>query len=303
MTDFERILIIKHGAFGDLIQGQGAIQDIRSAYPAAHLTLLTSPVFESLMRRCPSLDAVIVDARKPYWQLRQLWLLARQLRAQGFDAVIDLQNSSRTNLYRQYLLSKSYWIGRLPHEPKPASGLKGLQTLFEINKIPTKHLVQPDLGWLVDDVTKPLSSVGVHGTYCVLVPGASAAHPEKRWPYYSELATLLAKAGHQVVTILGPDETQLANDFATPVMTGLSWFELAGLMQQAKFVIGNDTGPCHLASGMRRPGLALFGPTTSAERSELARGLFETVKTNQLADLKADAVYHMIVSRLADQWA
>ncbi len=302
MADVKRILIIKHGAFGDLIQGQGAIQDIRLNFPKAHLTLLTSPAFESLMRRCPHLDAVITDARKPYWHLHYLLQLAKKLGTQKFDAVIDLQNSSRTNFYRRYYLSKSHWIGRLPSEPKPVSGLKGLQTLFEKNQIATQYLMQPDLNWLTDDVAKPLANVAVEGDYCVLIPGASAAHPEKRWPYYPQLAAQLTKAGHSVIVILGPDEAALAQDFTTPVLTGLSWFELAGLIQQATFVIGNDTGPCHLASGMRRPGLALFGPATSAARSELARGLFETLETNQLADLTADEVYQIIVSRLVNQW-
>ncbi len=303
MAEWKRILIIKHGAFGDLIQGQGAIQDIRLACPKAHLTLLTSPAFAPLIQRCPHLDAVMTDARKPYWQLQQLWHLAKQLRVPKFDAVIDLQNSGRTNWYRKHLLTQSHWIGRRPHEPKPVSGLQGLQTLFEVNHIPTQHLMQPELSWMADDVSKPLAGVGVKGDYCVLIPGASAAHPEKRWPYYPQLAQLLTQAGYTVVTILGPDEAQLTHAFSTPVLSDLSWFALAGVLQQAKFVIGNDTGPSHVASGFRRPGLALFGPTTSAKRSELARGLFETVETNNLSELSAEAVFVMIVDRLQGAWA
>lgn len=301
MSD-KRILIIKHGAFGDLIQAQGAIQDIRLNFPNAHLTLLTAPVFESLMQRCPHLDAVITDARKPYWQLRQLWQLAKTLQQPKFDVVIDLQNSTRTNWYRRYFLSKSHWIGRLPTEPKPVSGLKGLATLFEVNQVATQYLMQPDLSWLADDVAQPLTGIGVSGDYCVLIPGASAAHPEKRWPYYTQLAERLVQAGHQVVTVLGPDELALAQGFTTPVLTGLNWFELAGLIQQSAFVIGNDTGPCHLASGMHKRGLALFGPTTSAARSELARGPFETVEASQLTALSAETVHAMITHRLAEAW-
>lgn len=303
MADVKRILIIKHGAFGDLIQGQGAIQDIRLAFPKAHLTLLTSPAFASFMRRCPHLNAVITDARKPFWQLGKLLHLAKQLRAPRFDTVIDLQNSSRTNWYRKHLLAQSQWIGRLPDEPKPVSGLQGLQTLLQEHQISTQHLMQPDLHWLADDVSEPLARIGIQGQYCVLIPGASAAHPEKRWPYYPQLAQLLTQAGHAVVTVLGPDEAVLAPAFSTPVLSGLSWFELAGLLQKSSFVIGNDTGPSHLASGFRRPGLALFGPTTSAVRSELARGLFETVEIDNLAALSAEDVFAMIVERLQGVWA
>ncbi|WP_091246273.1 hypothetical protein [Aquimonas voraii] len=38
-----RLLVIKHGAFGDLIQADGALRDLRAAFPRHELVLLTSP--------------------------------------------------------------------------------------------------------------------------------------------------------------------------------------------------------------------------------------------------------------------
>jgi len=286
----QRILVIKHGAFGDLIQALGGLHDIRLAFPAAHITLLTAPAFKSLMQRCPHLNAIITDDRKPLWQLGALWRLRQHVKAARIDIVIDLQNSSRTNWYRRYLFNSVQWIGRLPSAPRPVSGLKGLVALLEQNQIKVHYLMQPDIQWLAADVSQQLSKSGVQKDYLLLLPGASAGHKEKRWPYYAQLAEQLQDNKLAVVVVLGPDEVGLASEFSCPVLTGLNWFELAGLIKAASYVIGNDSGPCHLASVLHKQGIALFGPTTSAARSELARGPFKTYETYNLAGLKPDTV-------------
>ncbi len=39
----ERVLIIRHGAFGDIVQSDGAFRDIRAHHPGAEIDLLTTP--------------------------------------------------------------------------------------------------------------------------------------------------------------------------------------------------------------------------------------------------------------------
>lgn len=293
----KKILVIKHGAFGDLIQALGAFQDIRSVYPDAHISLLTAPQFASMMVRCPYLDAVITDARPPVWHLMKTLNLSKRLKQLHADIVIDLQNSNRTRLYRDWFFKKAEWVGRQPSEPHPDSGLKGLIALFHKHAMPTQFLTTPDMSWMVEDVHGLLQKQAIRKPYVVLIPGASAAHPEKRWPYYGKLAQALLNLNLEVVSILGPDELGLAGDLTGHVLTGLSWFELAGVIQKADFVIGNDTGPCHLACAFNKPGFAIFGPTTSAARSELARGQFQTLDTHDLHALTVAQVLQMALNQ------
>jgi ADP-heptose:LPS heptosyltransferase len=293
-----RILVIKHGAFGDLVQALGGFQDIRLAYPQAHITLLTSPAFKTLMQRCESIDAVLVDSRPAYWKWLKLIKCYQRLKQQSFDLVIDLQNTSRTALYRKWVFPKVRWIGRLPHEPQPVSGLKGLIALLQDNGMTTHNLQQPKIEWLAEDVSALLARNQIETPYVLLIPGASAAHPEKRWPYYPQLAQRLIDLNISVVSVLGPDERELAKELPRHVLTKLSWFELAGVIQNAQFVVGNDTGPCHIASCFGKRGFALFGPTTSASRSELARANFKTVVSHDLTALSVDRVFQMLLDHI-----
>ena len=49
MDKIEKILIIKHGALGDLIQAEGLIKSIRKEHKNAKLVLLTSKKFINLI--------------------------------------------------------------------------------------------------------------------------------------------------------------------------------------------------------------------------------------------------------------
>ena len=68
------ILIIKHGSLGDLIQANGAIEDIKKSFNYSKVFLLTSIPYIDLMSQCPYIDGVLIDKRLPRWNL--LYLLS-----------------------------------------------------------------------------------------------------------------------------------------------------------------------------------------------------------------------------------
>ena len=103
------ILIIKHGSLGDLIQANGAIKDIKSFYKNRKVFLLTSQQYAIFMSECPYLDGVIIDKRLPRWNLFYLNNLKKILNKYDFSKVFDLQNSSRTNFYKKFILKNSEW--------------------------------------------------------------------------------------------------------------------------------------------------------------------------------------------------
>ena len=71
------ILIIKHGSLGDIIQANGAIEDIKKSNTKSNVVLLTSYQYADFMSRCPYVDEVIVDKRFPRWNLIYLYELKK----------------------------------------------------------------------------------------------------------------------------------------------------------------------------------------------------------------------------------
>jgi ADP-heptose:LPS heptosyltransferase len=147
-----------------------------------------------------------------------------------------------------------------------------------------------------------LEQEGVRKPYVALIPGCSARHPQKRWPYYAQLATALIDRGYDVVTAPGPDEIELAKSIPGHTLLRpngfLTWFELAGVLKDACFVVGNDTGPSHLASHLGRPGLALFGSHTSAARTGICRGDFHAIEVPDLKELPVETVLEAVLPKL-----
>jgi ADP-heptose:LPS heptosyltransferase len=299
MLHSENILIIKHGALGDIIQSLGPIKDIRDHYPHHSISVLTDKSYVQFFQRCPYIDAVIPDERAPFWDINKQIKLKKMIQAQSFIKVFDLQNSGRTKLYRKVWFRNQHWIGRLDDQ-RSESGLAGLYHLLSRSGIASNRLQAADLSWIVDDISHLLAKHHLEkNNYFVLIPGSSAKHTEKRWPHYANLTQRLIEAGQQVVIVAGPDETDIEQTMPQgTILKNLSWFELAGILSNAKFVVGNDTGPCHIASHLGRPGLAIFGPTTSAARSEISRQNFKTLEVKNLIALSAETVMQHIVTAL-----
>lgn len=297
----EKILVIKLGAFGDVVQADGALRDIRAFHQDAEITLLTTPPFRKLMSLCPHVDRVLVDSRAPLWKIGAWIRLARLFRNERFTRAYDLQRQDRTELYHKLFLRNVPWSGKQKGE-RPQSGLDGLVFQLKSAGIPIRHCLMPDVSWMAEDMTAFLRQEGVRRPYVVLIPGCSARHPHKRWPYYDQLAGALIERGYDVVTAPGPDEIELAKSIPGHTLLGpngyLNWFELAGVLKNACYVVGNDTGPSHVASCLGKPGLALFGPHTSASRAGIRRGEFQAIEVPDLAGLAPETVLERIMPKL-----
>ncbi|SMP42195.1 glycosyltransferase family 9 protein [Desulfonatronum lacustre] len=103
-----------------------------------------------------------------------------------------------------------------------------------------------------------------------------SSRPEKNWPGYAALTKLLLDAlpdafaawagAHAVPSPSGLAGFSESNTPRFLNMTGqTSLSELPWLIAQARLVVGNDSGPLHLAAAMGVPTLALFGPTAPAK--------------------------------------
>ena len=296
MQQKKNILLIKHGVFGDLIQSDGIFKSIKIKHPKDNLILLTTSSFKNLMGASPYFDDVIVDNRFPLWNLMSYYYLIKKLNSYNFSNVYDLQNSQRTLGYKTFLLKNALWVTtkRMDH---PQSGLQGLIDMLKDNGMADHEIYDPDITWMVNDVSPLLKRKNISEKYVVLIPGSSRKHPEKRWPFYKALAKEFMNQGFDVVNILGPDELDLKQALLGTTLESLDWGDLAGVINKSLFVIGNDSGPSHIASCLKKSGIAIFGPTTSGSKSELARPPFIIIETEDLNNLSSKNLFKIITNR------
>ncbi|MEM1401425.1 MAG: hypothetical protein AAGF58_16165, partial [Pseudomonadota bacterium] len=162
-------MVIKLGSLGDVLQADGALRDIRAAFPEAEIVALTMPAYRKLMERSPFVDRVLLDPRKPRWRLDAMADLRGQLRRERFDLVIDLQGQSRTNSYFRWFLSDVPWSGTAPGcryydarpNPRELPSLERMAGQLAQMGIETWHAKNPDVDWMAEPIDDVIEEAGL----------------------------------------------------------------------------------------------------------------------------------------------
>jgi len=306
------ILIIKHGSLGDLMQANGAIKDIKEFYENRKVFLLTSARYSIFMSECPYIDGVITDKRLPRWNLFFLYNLKKLLSKYSFSKVFDLQNSRRTRFYRNFILKNSEWssstdtleVGQSKKDFDNYPVLDRMELQLKKSNIPTKYVKNIDLDWANEDLSR-LTNQYTNRDYILIFPFCSKKHQNKKWPFFKDLISKIRreyKNNYSVLIAPGPDEFEEANQLNAKIVTdngeSISIKMLISLINDAKFIIANDTGPAHIASHLKKKGLVLFGSHTSAEKVSIESSNFRALTVKNLSDLDVDTVMKEVKTKL-----
>lgn len=297
-----RILIIKHGALGDMVLATGPMKAIRARHPDAQIVLLTGKAFAGMMAKAPFIDEVWIDRKPRPWQFGQLVGMIKSFNGRRFDWVYDLQTSGRsTRYFTLFLKPKPNFSGLAKgasHRHHTADRTK-LHTIDRqkqqlaiagIEAVPAL-----DVSWLTDAASVPLSPA----PFVLFVPGGSAHRPEKRWPAeaYCALALKLIERDYQVALIGTNAESDLLATIAAahPRIVNLcnqtSFGQIAELARHAACAVGNDTGPMHIIAAAGCPSTVIFNTTASNPDLCAPRGEHvHIVKADDMALIEVDQI-------------
>jgi lipopolysaccharide heptosyltransferase II len=281
-----KILVFTKNWLGDVLFEIPALQAIRENFPQARLVVLAPSRCREILEAVPYLNEVReFDERGSQ---RSLWAKIRfvlWLRNEKFDKVFLFHRS-----FTRALLA---WWGGIPERigyrtPKRA------RILTRAVEPPRKAMHQVDyflvllkgVGLRVkfgtpyqffytpDDEAKAhliLEARGLERKRFIAFHIGANWEP-KRWPpaHFSELADLVSENFACPVVLTGSQNDEgLAGEIiekcrrARPIsLCGkTSLGSLGALYREAAFVVSNDSGPLHIASGVGTPVVAIFGPT------------------------------------------
>ena len=305
------ILIIKHGSLGDIAQASGAIQDISENHKNDQIYLLTTKAYFDLFKKNPFIYDVILDKRLSRINLIYLYFLMRKLKNHNFSKVFDLQNSSRTNFYKNILFpkkGKDVWsssITTLPSNIKKDefdkySVLERFDHQLKESNINTSNTLKPDFSWAATDISKIKNFYNL-SKYILLFPFCSPHLSVKKWPYYNKLIELIINRygdEYKIVTAPGPAEIDSAKEVNALSLlennNALNIPQLTSLIKESSFVIANDTGPAHIAAHVNAKGITLFGKHTTAYKVSIERENFKAIEVSDLNNLSAEKVFERL---------
>jgi len=290
------LLIVLIAGIGDLVLGSKAIRAMRNGFPDADIHLLTSTEAAPLAQNYNYLDHVwafpIRELRKNRFGLLNIFKLMLKLREKEFAGVVNLfVVASWLGAFRMGLL-----LLLLKSQLKVGHDNKGFG-LFLRKKVPSeafhnRHRVDAMLdialqaGGLPDengiDVfwnnncekkwrhlfenKRPYSNQ----IYIGVNPGGDRAN--KRWAAHKFAILgdkLTEKFNAKVILLAGPGEEEIAWQIEKKMRNGvvnlagkLDLNELTYIISKFDLLVTNDSGPMHIAAGVKTPLVAIFGPQT-----------------------------------------
>ncbi len=294
MPDPHRILIIRPSALGDLCRTAPVLASLRHALPNARLDWLVQDTFADAIADHPALDHAIHFRRSRLGKeaarggVHGIRVLADRLREAKYDLVIDAQGLFRSG-WLAWVSGARWRIGhaearegawafythrvRTPRDMHTVDRMLALVEAVGIRPVRDMRLFLGDAPRREADRVLADARGGaasIRGGPIVLAP--TTRWPGKRWPdeRWVELATRLMERGRRIAVVGGPGERdqcpQLASlaDEHPRALNAIGSTSVGGLMaliERAPLVVALDSATTHMAVGLARPLVALYGPT------------------------------------------
>lgn len=299
----KNILIIKAGGLGSALRTSVVMKELKAHNPSARIQWLTSEQSVELAGNIPSVDRVYATT----------WENMTILGAQAYSLVVNFESSPLYLAFVSNLLLKKRGfamneLGNLTQASSSAKEFLWLQTNDAFrrreNKKPMEQILLETAGleWCeqgYDLITKPeddvwaqdfLTTQGVAETNFLIGfnIGSSLRHSAKRWPpqYFYELAKLCRERRPEwkLIVLAGPEDIDVYEIFAglnqngplencTFSGYGNTMSQFISLVNRIPIIVSADTFGLHVALGLGKKAVSLWGPQPKHETFHHGRGV------------------------------
>jgi lipopolysaccharide heptosyltransferase II len=277
----ESILVIRMSGIGDVLWTTPLLANLRLAYPEAHIAYVVRSNSALVLQNNPDVDELLLfEDERIRWQLGFL----RRLRARRFDLSIDLicspataiqsvVSGARTRIGFDFRVREKLYNHRLSAHAANA-GHEVEFNLFVLGymgiPVRTRELV-----WRVSETERALAArawktlqLPEDGSVIGLIP--TGGYPSKKWPLQSWIGLTgdsrlsglryLVFWGNEVELRDAQAIEKASRGTARAAPAG-SLRDAAALMERCRAVVGNDSGPTHIATALQLPVVTFYGPS------------------------------------------
>ncbi|MCP3654702.1 lipopolysaccharide heptosyltransferase I [Herbaspirillum sp.] len=283
------ILIVRVSSLGDVVHNMPMVADIHRHFPAAQIDWVVEEGYTSLVGLNPHVRKIIPIAlrrwRKTLFSAAtraEIGAFRRELQAERYDLVFDTQGLLKTSVVMRMarLAPQGRRIGLA--NATEGSGYEPISRIFHDQSIPVglrthavtraRLVAAAALGYQLegqpDFALRPPEPARwawmPEQPYVVFFHGTARA--AKQWPQaqWIKLGQALAERGLQILLPWGSArEQEAARQLAAgipgaTVLPALPMMQAVALVQQARLVVGLDTGLTHIAAAYGKPTIELY---------------------------------------------
>jgi len=281
-----KIAIVKLSALGDIVHAMVALQFVKQARPDIMIDWLVEENFSGLLEGNPDINQVLTvnlkalknSKAKLFKEIKKV----RQYAQNNYDLVIDAQGLIKSAITSKLLSAPVAGFDPQSIREKPATWLYKKQVAYPydgntidrnvaiiglplniqiteqqiINKQPFLYY-EGELGVLQRFFSQKKPNI-------IFVIGST--WPSRNYPKEKYLKVIQSLKANSLIIWGNAEEKQAAEWIAdqttqATVLPRLNFNQLKVVLASSDLVIGNDTGPTHMAWGFNMPSITLFGPT------------------------------------------
>lgn len=281
-----RIAIVKLSALGDIVHAMVALQFIKAHFPDCQIDWVVEQRFAGILKNNPDIDTIhsvnLKALKKDKFAIFKQLSLLRSYARNNYDLVIDAQGLIKSAITARIIGKRTAGFDRNSIREKAAAYFYNVKVScpYDTNTIDRNTQVlsiplginistdqilakKPFLFFKQEDpviydfVQKDRANI-------VLVIGSTWESRNYPAAKFVKIADALQQ---NCLIIWGTEEEKLKAEAMAKqsewirVMPKLDLNTLKALIAKADLLIGNDTGPTHIAWGLNRPSITIFGPT------------------------------------------
>jgi heptosyltransferase I len=263
------ILVLRLGALGDIVHALPAVASLRLSFPDARIAWLAAARWFPLLQGNPAIDELIPFERDGLRALSGSW---RRLRGVRPEIALDLQGLLQSAVAGRLSRPKRFLGFDAAVAREPLASMMYSERI----RVTGPHRVERNLQLVAAAGAQNLTEEAFippgrlegelpAGDFVLASPFAGWG--SKQWPlaFYGQLADRLDQEGLELVLNVAPERAREAQSLARVrvLVSGLDGLIFA--TRRATAVVGVDSGPLHVAAALKKPGVALFGPTDPAQ--------------------------------------
>ena len=266
--DHSGILVIRLGAMGDILHALPAVASLKASFPQQKISWLVAPRWMPLLEGNPAIDELIPFERNGWRALGATW---RRLRRKRFELAFDFQGLLQSALAGRAARPKTFYgFSRSVAREAHAAWLYDHSV-----EVRGPHRIERNLQLIARAKATTLTMQawnppgrpeGDLPREPFILANPFAGWAGKEWPLscYELLGQKLRQEGLKLVLNVPAQNAPALRDYQHVDVSVSTLDGLIDATRRAAAIIGVDSGPLHLAAALRKPGVALFGPTDPA---------------------------------------
>lgn len=269
---------------GDIIHAMVALQYIKKVNPSLRIDWIVEQGFANILEKNPHIDNILAVNLKAIKQNKKYIFKEithiRKYAENNYDLVVDAQGLFKSAIVAKLLGKKRAGFSRDSIRERIASYFydQKIEIAYNANTIDrnvkvmseplgikiSPQMIQDKESFLFYEKCEVLKHLSEQKKNIIFVIGStweSRNYPKEK---FAQLANTLAQ---NVLIVWGNNEEKERAEWITAqskyasVLPKINLNDLKAIIGNSDLLIGNDTGPTHMAWGMNVASITLFGPT------------------------------------------